>query len=91
MATSAERPSREAWVDALTLRFRQEVDRTLDELEQPGVPVTLDGIEAVVTTVKERLGRELQQGILDQQPEAPENRVGCPACLLPARFRERRM
>ena len=54
MATSRRRE----FVDALTGRFREEVERSLDELEQSGIPVTLDRIESLVTEVKERLGRE---------------------------------
>jgi hypothetical protein len=86
MATTRRRE----FVDVLTDRFREEVERGLDELEQSGVPVTLDRIESLVTQVKERLGRELQQGILDQQPDAPENRTACPTCHGHSRFRERR-
>ena len=90
MPTHQNRETRQQLVETLTERFRQEVDQSLDELEQQGVPVTLDRIESVVTQVKERLGRELQQGILDQQPEPPENRAACPACHARARFRETR-
>jgi hypothetical protein len=90
MATSGNRETRQQFVDALTERIRQEVERSLDELEQQEIPVTLDRIENLVTQVKERLGRELQQGILDQQPDPPENRAACPSCRAPARFRESR-
>lgn len=85
------RESRQQFVDSLMERLRQDVDRRLDELEQQqGVPVTLDQIEAVVTEVKERLGRELQQGILDQQSDQPGNKAACPACNKSSRFRETR-
>jgi hypothetical protein len=90
MAASRGRKTRQQFVDTLTDRFREEVERNLDELEQSGAPVTLDRIESLVTQVKERLGRELQQGILDQQPDAPENRAACPGCHGLSRFREQR-
>jgi hypothetical protein len=82
--------SRRQFVDTLMSRLRAEVDRRLDELERQGEEVTLDRIEAVVTGVKERLGRELQQGILDQQPDPPGNQATCPTCHARSRFREAR-
>jgi hypothetical protein len=90
MPTHENRETRQQFVDTLTERIRQEVERSLDEVEQQGEPVTLDRIESLVTQVKDRIGRELQQGILDRQLEPPGNRVACPACGEPARFRERR-
>lgn len=78
---------RQEFVDALTQRFRELVEQSLAELEQEGVPVTLDRIESTVTQIKERLGRELQQEILEQQPDAPENRQACPRCAGSTRFR----
>jgi hypothetical protein len=81
-------PSRREFVDDLMSRLRVEVDRRLDALEHQGEEVTLERIEQGVTEVKERLGRELQQGILDQQPEPPGNHTACPTCRHRARFRE---
>jgi hypothetical protein len=82
---------RRQFVEAVMTRLRAEVDRHLDQLELLGEAVTLDRIESVVTEVKERLGRELQQGILDQQPEPPGNQAACPTCQARARFREARL
>lgn len=90
MPRSRASESRTQFVDRLMSQLRAEVDRRLDALAQEGEQVTLDRIETVVTQVKERLGRELQQGILDQQPEPPENRTACPLCHAYVRFRESR-
>ena len=75
---------RHVFVDDLIERFRRELEGGLDELE--GEPVTMDRIEELVEQVKTRMGRELEQRLLNRQPDATANRLACLFCAREARF-----
>jgi len=72
------------FVEALTTRFREELDRELAALEDAAV--TMDRLEELVERVKLRIGQELQQRILERQPDELANRAVCPACGGQGRF-----
>jgi hypothetical protein len=78
--------NRRGFVDHMTERFRRDLEAGIDELEADGTSATMEQIEALVERIKTKLGRELEQGILDRQPDARANQVGCPACGGRARF-----
>lgn len=75
---------RKPFVDDLVDRFRHELELGLDELE--GEAVTMDRIEDLVERIKTKLGREMEQGILDRQPDERANSVACPECGDRARY-----
>ena len=77
---------RRGFVDQMTERFRRDLEAGIDELEAEGTPATMEQIEELVEQIKTKLGRELEQGILDRQPDAQANQVCCPACGDRARF-----
>ena len=77
---------RRGFVDHMTERFRRDLEAGIDALEADGTSATMEQIEELVEQIKSKLGRELEQGILDRQPDARANQVGCPACGGRARF-----
>lgn len=77
---------RREFVDDLTGRFRRELEAGLDELEADGTSATMEQIEELVERIKTKLGRELEQRILERQPDERANQVGCPTCGGRARF-----
>lgn len=77
---------RRAFVEDLTDRFRRDLESGLDELDAAGEAVTMDRIEELVERIKTKLGREVEQGILERQPDERTNQLACPACARKARF-----
>jgi hypothetical protein len=77
---------RRGFVDHMTERFRRDLEAGIDELEADGTAATMEQIEALVEQIKTKLGRELEQGILDRQLDARANQVPCPGCGGKARF-----
>lgn len=77
---------RRAFIDDLTTRFRRALELGLDELETAGETVTMERIEELVEQIKSELGREIEQGILERQPDETANRTACPYCPSYARF-----
>lgn len=75
-----------AFVDDLTARFRRELELGLDELDAAEEAVTMERIEELVERIKTQLGREIEQGILERQPDERANQVACPDCGAKARF-----
>lgn len=78
------RPHREQLIEELVQRYRASLERHLRR-----EPRTIDEIEQVVEDVSVEMDRELEQRILDQQPEPPENQAVCPQCGTAARYRAR--
>lgn len=74
------------FVEHLTERFRRELEAGLEALEAEGTAATMEQIEALVERIKTKLGRELEQGLLERQPDERANQVGCPDCGGRARF-----
>ena len=77
---------RRGFIDDLTDRFRRDLEAGLDELEAEGLSPTMEQIEELVERIKTKLGREMEQGILDRQPDERANQVACPHCAGRARF-----
>lgn len=78
---------RRGFVDDLTERFRRALEAGIDELEErEGGPVTMERIEELVERIKTKLGREMEQGILDRQPDERANQAACSGCGGKARF-----
>lgn len=76
----------QAFIEDLTERFRRDLQAGLAELEADGEPATMEQIEELVERIKTRLGRVMEQGILEPQPDEHANQVGCPECGGKARF-----
>lgn len=77
---------RRGFVDHMTERFRQDLEAGIDELEADGTSATMEQIEELVDRIKTKLGREMEQGILERQPDERANQVTCPCCGGKARF-----